>query len=137
MIHFIFYFFFLHIFIYIYLTIGCAALAQWWKVVKNQPDKSFNGYLNTCHKHNHSSSCYNVAKMYFKGEGIEQNDSKAENYLDKACKLGNPMACHGLAHWWILSTKNNTNQSKLYSIIYVYTVYIYIYISLCLYTLLS
>ena len=81
-------------------------------MVKNDTKKSFECYLENCKKRKHSSSCYNVSKCYFKGEGVDVDETRAEAFMKESCDIGNPMACHGLAHWWVLSAKKAMDISE-------------------------
>ena len=49
------------------------------------------------------AGCYNLGLMYFKGEHIAKNYTKAEEYFSKACKEG---------HWCILYVKHRRHQGE-------------------------
>ena len=46
------------------------------------------------------AGCYNLGLMYFKGEHIAKNYTKAEEYFSKACVQGHQNACYNLANMY-------------------------------------
>uniref|UniRef100_UPI0002B95E6E tetratricopeptide repeat protein n=1 Tax=Helicobacter pylori TaxID=210 RepID=UPI0002B95E6E len=45
---------------------------------------------------NNGSGCNNLGVLYINGQGVEKNLTKADQYISKACKLGDQEACEAL-----------------------------------------
>ncbi|EMH46258.1 Sel1 repeat protein, partial [Helicobacter pylori HP116Bi] len=43
-----------------------------------------------------SFGCGALAVLYINGQGVEKNLTKADQYISKACKLGDQEACEAL-----------------------------------------
>ncbi|OOQ18973.1 tetratricopeptide repeat protein [Helicobacter pylori] len=45
---------------------------------------------------NYGGGCFSLGDLYDDGKGVEKNLTKADQYISKACKLGDQEACEAL-----------------------------------------
>ncbi|PDX56866.1 tetratricopeptide repeat protein [Helicobacter pylori] len=45
---------------------------------------------------NNGGGCFSLGDLYDDGKGVEKNLTKADQYISKACKLGDQEACEAL-----------------------------------------
>lgn len=73
---------------------ACHSLGEWHAVVKQDYASAADIYRKNCDKQNYSASCFNLARLFLAGKGVEQDDAQAAKYSEKACVSGtHNMAC--------------------------------------------
>ncbi|XP_039286982.1 cytochrome c oxidase assembly factor 7 homolog [Nilaparvata lugens] len=73
----------------------CHLLGDYEESVNSNFKSAFKIYKNNCDTNDHAHSCYKAGGYFMQGKGIPKiDDSKAIDYLEKGCNLGNARACY-------------------------------------------
>ena len=78
------------------LSLLCAELARRKIVPKEQRETSLKHILDIACHGNHALSCANLGWLYWRGEGLKTDRSKARTLLKKSCNLGFEGGCKRL-----------------------------------------
>jgi TPR repeat protein len=73
---------------------ACHSLGEYEAVVNSDFKKAAEIYSKNCTKNNHGASCFNLARLYLAGKGVENNDAQAAALSGKACEYGHKQACY-------------------------------------------
>jgi TPR repeat protein len=73
---------------------GCVRLAK--LVASTSPARAAAIYQTSCNRRV-AEACVGLADLYASGDGVEQDDAKAQSLRNAACKLGDVDACMALA----------------------------------------
>jgi TPR repeat protein len=66
-------------------ALACHSLGEWYSVVKNDHEQAADIYKKNCDKNKFGASCFNLARLYLAGKGVEQDDAAAARLSQKAC----------------------------------------------------
>jgi len=95
---------------------ACHNTGEFFSVVLNDRPRAKKVFEKNCNERDFGPSCFNLAKLYFAGKGVELNDDEAEKYFDKACKWGHHAACYhkGVMNYsQVMKKIKNDNNSQI------------------------
>ena len=73
---------------------ACHNCGEFLSVIQNDREAAASIFTQNCDERSFGPSCFNLAKLFLRGLGVQQNDVKAESYFSKACKQGHSPACY-------------------------------------------
>lgn len=82
------------------------------KGMMNDREGNYKEAIQSYHKASslgHMGATYNLARMYYQGRGVKQDDGKAKELVSLSCKQGLEYACTTLKDWkpYKPNTKSN------------------------------
>ena len=90
---------------------GCHNVGEFYSVVKEDHKRASITYEKNCAEKNFPASCFNLAKLYFAGKGVPQNEEEAMSLFEKSCKLGHQAGCY---HYGALLYLSNPDSKKVF-----------------------
>jgi len=75
--------------------LACHNCGEFFSVIMDDKHKARKIFETNCEVNNFSASCFNIAKLYFRGGrgGVKYDKEKALGLFSKACKKGHIAAC--------------------------------------------
>lgn len=89
---------------------GCHNVAEFYSVVKDDHSRAAATYQLNCDNKNFAPSCFNLAKLYFAGRGVKQDEGKAMKYFEKACNYDHLASCY---HYGALLYLSNPDSQQV------------------------
>ena len=72
---------------------ACHSLGEWLSVMERNYEEAGAVYGKNCDKNEYGPSCFNRGRLHFAGKGVEQDDTVAAGFVNRACKTGHIAAC--------------------------------------------
>eukprot|EP01032_Pedospumella_encystans_P015894 gene15894-18155_t len=73
---------------------ACHHAGEFYATVNGEHKRAAEIYKNNCENNKYGPSCFNLGRYHLSGQGVEQNDAKALDYLDRGCKSNLYPACY-------------------------------------------
>lgn len=74
-------------------SLGCHHAAEYFAAVKEEHERAAGLFHQNCAEKDFYPSCFNLARAYLIGRGVEQSDKQSEALYGKACKGGHLISC--------------------------------------------
>jgi hypothetical protein len=73
---------------------ACHQVGEFLSLVRDDRVRAGKVFEKNCTDQKYSASCFNLAKLYMTGKGVEQSDEKAEDYFKQSCTGGHLYGCY-------------------------------------------
>lgn len=94
--------------------VACHQVGEYLSVVKNDYVKAARVFKKNCESLEHAPSCFNLARLFLGGKGVEQSDAEAVKNFEKACDGDHQPACYHAGYMLLHgaeSVKQNTHKA--------------------------